>query len=633
MAAGDTGGLVNVAGIGILAGSDNQEAALQLVDFLLSPQAQQYFADETNEYPLVAGVAATDGGAAHPRHAEPARDRPVGPRLHRRHPGAARARRGCSPGDHQATRAGGRSTPHPRHRWSSGLPVSPLVVVCRGARRRAHRAPLWYLAVQAFSEGLAEVVDELWRRRTLDLAVRVGRAGRGGHRSRSGRRHRRRRSWSPAPTSPAGGCGGSCWPCRWRSPPTSPRSPGSRGGRPRRVLGRRPGADVCARTRSSTCPSPRRCAASTPPTRRWPARSGARPAQVAFGLTLRQVRPAATAGALLVALYVLADFGAVATMRSESFTRVIYGAYRAGFDPHRAAVLAAGAGRPVARAGATARRRPAGAAHGTPGSAAAPAAGRHRAPRAGRAGRPGASSRASSASVLVAPMCRWSLRWVVRGRVDRRRRRRARLGARPTPLASAAGQPSSPSCWPCRSALLAARVRAALAQGIERTDLRGPRPARHRRSASRWSTSASAWCSPMYQKVPLLILAYVVLFLPLAVGRCGRRSSRRRPGLEEVARSLGPAPAVCARVNAAAGPARHRRRRRLVFLATHEGAPGHAAAAAHRHRDPRHRAVAAHLGQRLRLGGAVRARCWCSSPPCPPRSSPSTGAARRTPSR
>ncbi len=62
MAAGDAGGLVNVAGIGILAGSDNQEEALQLVDFLLSPQAQQYFADETKEFPLVAGVSATDGG-------------------------------------------------------------------------------------------------------------------------------------------------------------------------------------------------------------------------------------------------------------------------------------------------------------------------------------------------------------------------------------------------------------------------------------------------------------------------------------------------------------------------------------------------------------------------------------------
>jgi iron(III) transport system permease protein len=39
-------------------------------------------------------------------------------------------------------------------------------------------------------------------------------------------------------------------------------------------------------------------------------------------------------------LYVLSDFGAVATMRFDAFTWVIYGAYRAGFNPSRAAVLA-----------------------------------------------------------------------------------------------------------------------------------------------------------------------------------------------------------------------------------------------------------------------------------------------------
>ena len=61
--------------------------------------------------------------------------------------------------------------------------------------------------------------------------------------------------------------------------------------------------------------------------------------QVAFRLTLRQVRPAAAAGALMVGLYALSDFGAVATMRFESFTWVIFGAYRAGFNPTRAAIL------------------------------------------------------------------------------------------------------------------------------------------------------------------------------------------------------------------------------------------------------------------------------------------------------
>ncbi|HEY6531544.1 MAG TPA: iron ABC transporter substrate-binding protein [Acidimicrobiales bacterium] len=58
MAAGDAGGLVNVAGVGILASSEKQEQALRLVEFLLSPEAQEYFANETKEFPLVPGVEA-----------------------------------------------------------------------------------------------------------------------------------------------------------------------------------------------------------------------------------------------------------------------------------------------------------------------------------------------------------------------------------------------------------------------------------------------------------------------------------------------------------------------------------------------------------------------------------------------
>ncbi|MGB2923086.1 MAG: ABC transporter permease subunit, partial [Mycobacterium sp.] len=60
---------------------------------------------------------------------------------------------------------------------------------------------------------------------------------------------------------------------------------------------------------------------------------------VLFRVTLRQARAAIAAGALLVGLYVLSDFGAVAAMRFEAFTWVIYGAYRSGFNPARAAVL------------------------------------------------------------------------------------------------------------------------------------------------------------------------------------------------------------------------------------------------------------------------------------------------------
>lgn len=57
-------------------------------------------------------------------------------------------------------------------------------------------------------------------------------------------------------------------------------------------------------------------------------------------VTLPQLRPAITGGALLVALYSLADFGAVSLLQFDSFTRAIYVQYRASFDPTLAAVLA-----------------------------------------------------------------------------------------------------------------------------------------------------------------------------------------------------------------------------------------------------------------------------------------------------
>jgi iron(III) transport system substrate-binding protein len=50
--AGDVGSMINVAGVCIIDSSDNQDRAIQLIEYLLSDEAQQYFADETNEYPL-----------------------------------------------------------------------------------------------------------------------------------------------------------------------------------------------------------------------------------------------------------------------------------------------------------------------------------------------------------------------------------------------------------------------------------------------------------------------------------------------------------------------------------------------------------------------------------------------------
>ena len=58
-----------------------------------------------------------------------------------------------------------------------------------------------------------------------------------------------------------------------------------------------------------------------------------------FRVTLPQLRPGIVAGALLVALYSLSDFGAVSLLQFDSFAREIYTQYRAAFDRTPAAIL------------------------------------------------------------------------------------------------------------------------------------------------------------------------------------------------------------------------------------------------------------------------------------------------------
>jgi len=55
LADGDAGSLVNVAGAGIVAGTDRAEDAERLLAYFLE-EGQTFFAEETAEYPLVAGV-------------------------------------------------------------------------------------------------------------------------------------------------------------------------------------------------------------------------------------------------------------------------------------------------------------------------------------------------------------------------------------------------------------------------------------------------------------------------------------------------------------------------------------------------------------------------------------------------
>ena len=57
----DPGSLIMVSGVGILSTTDNRPAAERFVEYMLSNSAQQYFATETAEYPVIDGVITPAG--------------------------------------------------------------------------------------------------------------------------------------------------------------------------------------------------------------------------------------------------------------------------------------------------------------------------------------------------------------------------------------------------------------------------------------------------------------------------------------------------------------------------------------------------------------------------------------------
>jgi len=58
---GGPGSLVMVAGVGRLATGQNEANALAFIEYLVSQDAQSYFTTQTNEYPVIEGVAAPEG--------------------------------------------------------------------------------------------------------------------------------------------------------------------------------------------------------------------------------------------------------------------------------------------------------------------------------------------------------------------------------------------------------------------------------------------------------------------------------------------------------------------------------------------------------------------------------------------
>ncbi|MEO0396557.1 MAG: Fe(3+) ABC transporter substrate-binding protein [Cyanobacteria bacterium P01_A01_bin.137] len=53
----DRGTHVNISGFGLVAGAEHRESAIAFLEFLVSPEAQEVFANSNNEYPVVEGTS------------------------------------------------------------------------------------------------------------------------------------------------------------------------------------------------------------------------------------------------------------------------------------------------------------------------------------------------------------------------------------------------------------------------------------------------------------------------------------------------------------------------------------------------------------------------------------------------
>jgi iron(III) transport system permease protein len=260
---------------------------------------------------------------------------------------------------------------------------------------------------------------------------------------------------------------------------------------------------------------------------------GRSPARVFFSVTVRQVRIAAAGGALLVGLYALSDFGAVSIMRYDSLTHVIYSSYRASFDRTPAAVLglllAALAVVLVlvdmwTRGDVRTARVGGGAARSAP----VVRLGRWKAPIT-------LALLATTGTSLGVPI--WSLTtWLDRGRSS----------ADWTEVRDATFSTLSVSAMAAIATVLLAIPVGILA-------------ARHAGRLSRSVTAAAyaghalpgivvalslvffgaRFATPLYQTTAMLVFAYVVLFLSLAIGAVHSSVAQAPPVLEDVARSLG----------------------------------------------------------------------------------------------
>jgi iron(III) transport system permease protein len=265
-------------------------------------------------------------------------------------------------------------------------------------------------------------------------------------------------------------------------------------------------------------------------------------------VTLPVLRPSLGAGALLVALYTLSDFGAVSLMQYDSLTRAIYLQYRALFDRTPAAVLALVL---VALTGVilALELRMRGRALARYGRTGTGAARRPRLVTLGHWRWPALGFCSLAVGLALAVPITVLAYWAVRAF-----RRAEPVDWSWEPVLASVGV-----------SLVAAVVTVAATLPIAVLAVRYPRPwtlALERLSyagnalpgiviALSLVFFAANYATPVYQTTALLVFAYVVRFFPQALAGSHSALLRVSPRLEEAARGLGRTPAsVFARVTA-----------------------------------------------------------------------------------
>ncbi len=266
---------------------------------------------------------------------------------------------------------------------------------------------------------------------------------------------------------------------------------------------------------------------------------GAGPWTTFLRVVVPHLRPALGVGGLLVALYTLSDFGAVSLLRLESLTQQIYVQYQASFSRHMASVFslvlaALTISVLVAEGRARGRARYHRSAGGSARSAVVVRLGRWRWPSLIYSG-------TVTTLALVLPVMvlgYWAVRGVAAGEPLRLLWGAAWNSMYISGLAAVA---AALAALPV--AILAVRHPSRMASLIERSTYMG--------FALPGIVVALAlvffganYAPILYQSIAMLLFAYVILFLPQAVGTVRTSLLQVSPRLEEVARSLGRSPAL-----------------------------------------------------------------------------------------